>query len=107
MIAMAQMLAFPAILIPQLRKQNGTIHLNGEAESWYTSVNSLVSPFGSVVGGFMMDRYGRRITLAVPLVPIILSWFATAIAQTSSVLFTSRIILGICSGFLPPVCQVN
>lgn len=55
----------------------------------------------------MMDRYGRRVTLATPLIPIILSWILTATATNRAVLFTARIFLGIFGGFGPPICQVT
>lgn len=54
----------------------------------------------------MMDRYGRKITLATPLIPLIVAWITTATAKSHVVLFTSRIFLGILGGFAPPICQV-
>lgn len=61
---------------------------------------------GSIIAGVMMDRYGRKITLATPLLPIIVSWILTATATNRTVLFTTRILLGIFGGFGPPICQV-
>lgn len=70
------------------------------------SVNSLWSPLGSLIAGIMMDRYGRKITLATPLIPLIVAWIITATANSHVVLFASRIFLGILGGFAPPICQV-
>lgn len=54
----------------------------------------------------MMDRFGRKITLATPLIPIIVIWAVTATATNYVVLFTSRILSGVFGGFGPPICQV-
>ncbi len=107
LISLANALAYPALIVPQLHAVNGTLHFDTDNGSWYTSVFSLCSPFGSMVAGFMMDRYGRRITLATPIIPIIITWVFTATAQTQNTLFISRVFQGIFSGFGPPVCQVN
>ncbi|XP_031624256.1 facilitated trehalose transporter Tret1-like [Contarinia nasturtii] len=106
MISLAHSLAFPALIIPELRKENGTISMTEDEEPWFTSTFSVASPIGSLISGFMMDRYGRKITLATPLIPLILSWIVLASAQTKFVLFLSRIVLGVCGGFGPPICQI-
>lgn len=107
MISLAQMLSYPAQILPQLRNETDPLYMNADAGSWYTSINSLLAPIGSMVGGIMMDRYGRRIALTAPLIPLILAWIATAVTQSYYVIFISRAILGICGGFGPPVCQVS
>lgn len=107
MISLAHSLAFPALIVSELRAENATLFLTEEEGSWYTSAFSLASPFGSMIGGCMMDRYGRKITLATPLIPIIIMWIITATAQSHAILFTSRVFLGICGGFGPPICQAS
>lgn len=107
MISLAQMLSYPAQILPQLRNDTDSLYMNADAGSWYTSINSLLAPVGSLAGGIMMDRYGRRVALLAPLIPMILSWTATAVTQSYYILFISRAVLGICGGFGPPVCQVN
>lgn len=54
----------------------------------------------------MMDRYGRKVTLGTPLIPIIVLWILTATATSRTVLFVARVFLGIFGGFGPPICQV-
>lgn len=106
MISLAHMLTYPALLRPQLRNETDPLFMDADVGSWFTSVNSLWSPLGSLIAGIMMDKYGRKITLMTPLIPLILSWIATATAETHTVLFASRIFLGILCGFGPPICQV-
>lgn len=62
---------------------------------------------GSLIAGIEMDRYGRKMTLATPLIPIIFAWILTATTSSRAVLFAARVLLGIFSGFGPPVCQVS
>lgn len=107
MISMAHMLAFPALLLPQLRNETDPLYMDREVGSWFTSINSLISPLGSLIGGFMMDRFGRKIALMTPIIPIIALWIITATAQSHALLFISRAFLGVCAGFVPPACQVN
>lgn len=107
MISLAHILAYPALIVPELRNANNTMQMNQEDGSWYTSIFSLCSPIGSLICGIMMDKYGRKITLVTPLIPIMLIWIVTATATNLTVLFTSRAFLGIFGGFGPPICQVN
>lgn len=107
MISLAQMLSFPAEFSPQVRNATDPPHLNRTQVSWYTSINSLTSVFGSLGAGIIMDRYGRRVALIVPLVPFIIAWIFTATAKSFYVLLISRAVLGICGGFGPPVCQIQ
>lgn len=107
MISLAQMLSFPAEFSPQVRNATEPPHLNLAEISWYTSINSLTSVIGSLGAGIIMDRYGRRVALIVPLVPFIIAWIITATAKSFCVLLISRAVLGICGGFGPPVCQIQ
>lgn len=107
MISMAQSLAFPAIFLPQVKDANQTIYMDTSTGSWFNSVNSLSSPIGSIIIGIVMDRYGRRIALAMPLIPLIATQLTTALSQSNILLFCSRIMLGFCCGCIAPVCQVS
>lgn len=106
MISLAQILVYPALLLPQMRNETDILYMNSEAGSWFTSINSLSSPVGSIIAGILMDKYGRRIALATPLIPLIASWIATAMSTNFITLFGSRIVLGFCGGFAPCVCQI-
>lgn len=59
------------------------------------------------MAGVLMDRYGRKVALATPLIPMILAWILTATATSCTTLFTARVLLGIFGGFGPPICQVR
>lgn len=51
MISLAHVLAYPALIVPQLRQSNDTLHLDQDEGSWYTSIYSLWSPVGSLIAG--------------------------------------------------------
>lgn len=107
MISMAQSLAFPAVFLPQVTNVNQTIYMDIDTGSWYNSVNSLSSPIGSIIIGIIMDRFGRRVALATPLLPLIISHLTTALSQSNLVLFVSRVTIGLCAGCIAPTCQVS
>lgn len=54
MISLAHNLAYPALVVPQLRNDNGTLHLDLDDGSWYTSMNSVSSPLGSLMAGIVI-----------------------------------------------------
>lgn len=107
MVAIAQALAFPAVFLPQVANANQTMYMDRDTGSWFNSVNSLSAPIGSIVIGMVMDRFGRKVALAIPMIPMIVAHLATALSQTNVMLICSRIALGLCLGCLPPVCQVS
>lgn len=53
-----------------------------------------------------MDRFGRKVTLAIPLIPIVLTWILTATATSRTILYATRVIMGFFGAFGPPICQV-
>lgn len=50
MISMAHVLAYPAIISPELRNLNESdaLYMSKEDGSWYTSIFSLCAPFGKL-----------------------------------------------------------
>lgn len=58
------------------------------------------------MAGNLMDLSGRKVTIATPLIPILVTWILTATATSRTVLFTTRVVMGIFCAFGPPICQV-
>lgn len=107
MTSIGMSLSYAAILLPQVRNESDPFYMDHNMGSWYASLTSLSSILGSICAGIMLDRYGRRLTFFVPLVPMIAMWVFTAVATSHSALFISRALLGLFSGFIPVTCQVN
>lgn len=85
---------WPSPVQPQLQQQsllnageNGTyweVHLNDDQMSWVGSLLNVGAIFGAIMGGFLMDKFGRRFTMMVMSVPFIVGWLITSLALNSS-----------------------
>lgn len=104
--SLAMTMGFTAIFLPQVRIVDGPLHMDDSTSSWYASINGLASPFGSISAGFVMDRFGRRTSIFLPLIPIIVLWSLTASAQSLTTLFICRMALGYFLTFIPVTCQI-
>lgn len=100
-------LSYAAILLPQVRNETDPFYMDAHSGSWFASLTSLTSIPGSIMAGIFLDKYGRKFTLFIPLIPMVLMWTWTAVATSTKVLFISRAIIGLCSGFIPVTCQVS
>lgn len=106
MASVAMTMGYTAIFLPQLRNVSDPLYMDDSTGSWYASINNLASPLGSLAAGIVMDHYGRRISILVPIIPIILLWSLTALAQSTTILFFCRTLIGFFTGFVPVTCQI-
>ncbi|VVC29772.1 Major facilitator superfamily domain,Major facilitator, sugar transporter-like [Cinara cedri] len=86
---------FSSTLLEQLREPSSSINLNIDQESWIASISVLLCPVGFLAVGLLTDKYGRRKTLQIIYVPLILSWITFIIADSYRMLVTARILMGI------------
>lgn len=107
MASVAMSMGFTAIFLPQVRNVTDPLYMDNSTSSWYASINNLASPLGSFAAGIVMDRFGRRMSILLPLVPTILLWSMTALAETVPILFFCRTLIGLVMGFVPVTCQVK
>lgn len=107
MASLAMTMGFTAIFLPQLRNASDPLYMDSSTGSWYASINNLASPIGSATAGIVMDRFGRRMSILVPLIPTILLWSLTALAESVTILFFCRFLIGFFMGFVPVTCQVK
>lgn len=107
MASVAATMGFTAVFLPQVRNISDPLYMDNSTGSWYASINNLASPFGSLTAGFVMDRFGRRTSILLPLIPIILLWALNALAESLTVLFLCRTLIGFFIGFVPVTCQVQ
>jgi facilitated trehalose transporter len=89
-------LAYSAILIPQLR-ENPEFEVSKNAESWITSIIALTTPVGSLIVGFLMDRFGRLKTLAMASIPGFSGCVIMALSQNVPMLIAGRGLIGFAS----------
>lgn len=70
------------------------------------SVQAIASPFGALLSGFLMERWGRRTTLILCTIPFTASWIALAFATRHAVILTARAMAGFASGLTIGPTQV-
>ncbi|CRK92768.1 CLUMA_CG006249, isoform A [Clunio marinus] len=102
---------FSAVVIPQLQSKNSSIPIDESQASWIASLSSLSTPFGCILGGYLMDNIGRKKTLIFTEIPMIIGWmfiftshleFVRNIFGASGVkmIYTGRLLTGLGSGMV-------
>lgn len=71
------------------------------------SVHSLAAPVGSFASGPLMDYFGRRPTLMISIVPLILGWTMLATATSHIILLIGRMLAGMSVGLMAAPSQVR
>lgn len=96
-----------AVLIPQLTNDLGRNKFTTELESWVAAISCLALFFGNLMSGYLMERFGRRISLLFVSLFFLLGWCIIGFANNilHLVLF-GRFITGICQGWLGPLGPV-
>ncbi|XP_052251802.1 solute carrier family 2, facilitated glucose transporter member 8-like isoform X2 [Dreissena polymorpha] len=86
--------------IPQLEKASLLV---GEQKGWFGSLMTVGALFGGPLGGWSLEKFGRRMTMKVTALPFLLGWILIATAKGSTGLFLGRFLCGFGSG-LVTVC---
>lgn len=104
-VALGATLTWPSPALSSLDKDNstlvGTEIVLTEAEKDMTgSLVYLGSLFGAWIGGWVVGRIGRRLSLQLLGLPFVLGWTISGLAPNTALLLTGRLILGITNGCL-------
>ncbi|ALC41762.1 CG4797 [Drosophila busckii] len=99
-------IGYSSVLLPQLSANNTEIPIDVSVGSWIASVHSLATPFGSLISGPLADYLGRRKTLLVSIVPLILGWSTMAMAKSVTAIIFARFLCGFATGILGGPGQV-
>lgn len=85
-----------------------TVHNTHDSERIFTaSLQSGVSPVGTVAGGFAMDRWGRRFTMRAGLLPLFIGYMIIAFAPSHLTVLIGRFITAISGGFSAAASSVS
>lgn len=83
-----------------------TMWMDLELGSWISSIHSAATPFGSFISGPFADRFGRRMSLLVSIIPLVISWCIMALSHSHWMIIAARICGGIAVGFLSAPAQI-
>ncbi|XP_069699274.1 facilitated trehalose transporter Tret1-2 homolog isoform X2 [Periplaneta americana] len=97
---------FSAVLLPQLERPDSIVKITLEQASWIASMAALPMALGCALGGWMMERFGRRTTHQLVCVPYVLGWVLLSLARNLVMLYVGRFLTGLCLGLIGPLSPV-
>ncbi|KAJ7383683.1 Solute carrier 2 (Facilitated glucose transporter) member 8 [Desmophyllum pertusum] len=77
---------------------SSSVHLTVDQGSWFASLVTVGAVFGSPVGGWAIDKLGRKSTIMFCVVPFELGWLLISYAQNRTMLYAGRVITGLACG---------
>jgi len=85
--------------LPQLMEGGATgdaddFTISEEQGSWFASLFAIGSLTGSITGGFACDKFGRRISMLIDCVGLILGLLLMALSNSFSILLIGRFLSG-------------
>ncbi|XP_067634104.1 facilitated trehalose transporter Tret1-like [Eurosta solidaginis] len=89
-------LALPSATLPQLTDPNDIYQFNTEESGWFASIHTLGSIFGSLLAGYLMDRFGRKCSLLLTNFLGIIGWILMFMAfyQSSKSAIYAQLLIG-------------
>lgn len=97
---------FSATALPQLQSKTSSIHITENEASWIASLSAAGTPMGCILSGYLMDNIGRRLTLILTEIPLILGWLLVASAQNVPMIYVGRLLIGFGSGMVGAPARV-
>nr|XP_032510956.1 facilitated trehalose transporter Tret1-like [Danaus plexippus plexippus] len=97
---------FSATALPQLKSETSSLHVTENEASWIASLSSAGTPIGCILSGYLMDAIGRRRTLIVSEVPLIIGWILVASAVNVPMMYVGRLLIGLGSGMVGAPARV-
>ncbi|KAJ9581552.1 hypothetical protein L9F63_023272, partial [Diploptera punctata] len=94
---------FSAVAIPQLEEPTSFIKVD---EDQNPSLSSLSTPFGCLLGGYLMDVIGRKRTLIITEIPLIVGWFLISFSTCVEMIYVGRLLVGLGSGMVGAPARV-
>ena len=63
--------------------------------------------FGSPIGGWAIDKFGRKGTIMLCIIPFVLGWLLISFAQNVAMLYAGRVITGLGCGTISVTVPVS
>ncbi|NXN29321.1 GTR8 protein, partial [Nycticryphes semicollaris] len=100
-------LGYSSPVIPELRKINDPkLRLDSSQASWFGSVVTLGAAAGGLLGGYLVDKVGRKPSLMLCSIPYVFGYVVIISAQNIWMLYFGRVLTGLASGITSLVVPV-
>lgn len=70
------------------------------------SLSSVATPFGCILSGYLLDVIGRKRTIILTLMPMIVGWFMIAAASDVMMMYAGRLLVGLGAGMMGSPARV-
>ncbi|XP_047037086.1 facilitated trehalose transporter Tret1-like [Helicoverpa zea] len=107
MIGTGANIAFPGVLLQQLREPASALRLTPDHESWIASILGLALILGIVVAPFSLQKLGRKLTNQLSTLPTLGGWALLAAARGPTALLISRSLQGFGMGIQAAAAPVS
>ncbi|XP_068167520.1 solute carrier family 2, facilitated glucose transporter member 8 isoform X2 [Antennarius striatus] len=92
-------LGYSSPAIPELSKiSDPRLRLNDDQASWFGSIVTVGAALGGLLGGWMVDKVGRKLSLMFCSLPFVLGFTLIVAAQNVWMLYLGRSLTGLASG---------
>lgn len=92
--------------LPRLKSPESPLPITSNDASWIASFYLLGSIPGNFIAALMVDRIGRKNSLLISAIPLLLGWILILVAWNEYVLYASRLISGLGQGVVYVVCPM-
>ncbi|GCC16917.1 solute carrier family 2, facilitated glucose transporter member 8 [Chiloscyllium punctatum] len=100
-------LGYSSPAIPELQSDsNPYLNLDSTQASWFGSLVTIGAAVGGIIGGWIVDKIGRKLTLMSCAVPYVTGFAMIIVAQNVWMLYSGRILTGLASGVTSLVVPV-
>ncbi|KFO11032.1 Solute carrier family 2, facilitated glucose transporter member 8, partial [Balearica regulorum gibbericeps] len=100
-------LGYSSPVIPELRQINDPkLRLDSSQASWFGVVVTLGAAAGGILGGYLVDKVGRKLSLMLCSIPYVFGYVVIISAQNVWMLYLGRIMTGLASGITSLVVPV-
>jgi len=87
-------IGYSAIFLPQLQSESSSIPITLEQGSWIASLAAFAMAPGCLLGGFIMQKYGRKFSHYFLCLPTIIGWFSIYFAKSIPPILLGRFLTG-------------
>lgn len=91
-------MSYSSILIPQLSDTSSPFTITTSEASWIASLVTISLPIGAILGGLLMDWFGRKKLILSSCFPFLIGWILIATTSGVMQIYVARIIAGMAGG---------